>query len=247
MKEIKINADGLHYRILNEKIRELINKGYKKIYLENVYGQRYIGAGLKEKDVEIYINGVPGNDIACFMDGGKIFINGNAQDGAGNTMNSGEIIINGDSGDILGHSMRGGEIYVKRNVGYRVGIHMKAYEDLFPVIVIGGISKDYLGEYMAGGLIILLNLENKDRAIGELTGTGMHGGEIFIRANIDERLLGKEVKFFPVEEDELNRRLGIYLKKFCNYFDIRIGDILEGNFYKIIPVSRRPYGKIYSY
>ena len=74
------------------------------------------------------------------MDGPKIIVHGNGQDGIGNTMNSGTIIIHGDAGDILGHSMRGGQIFVKGDVGYRVGIHMKEYKDLVPVVVVGGAA-----------------------------------------------------------------------------------------------------------
>lgn len=246
MKEIKLDAFDLHYKILNEKIRELIKNGYKKIYIENIFGQRYICAGLKEKDLEIYINGTCGNDLACFMDGPKIFVNGNCQDGVGNTMNSGEIIINGNAGDILGHSMRGGEIYVRGDVGYRIGIHMKAYKDLYPVIVIGGVAKDFLGEYMAGGLIIVLNLEEKSKIVGELIGTGMHGGEIFIRGEIDKELIGKEVKLFDIEKNDIEK-LEIYIKKFCNFFQIPKQKIFTKKFLKLIPVSKRPYGKIYAY
>ncbi|HOK56785.1 MAG TPA: hypothetical protein PKV21_09380 [bacterium] len=246
MTEIKIDANGLHYKILNEKIRELISKGYKKIYIGNVFGQRYIGAGLREKDVEIYINGTPGNDLGCFMDGPKIFVNGNAQDGTGNTMNSGKIIIKGNAGDILGHSMRGGEIYVKGDVGYRVGIHMKAYKNFYPVIVIGGIAKDFLGEYMAGGLIIILNLKEKKKIVGELTGTGMHGGEIFIKGEIDERTIGKEVKIFKPEKEDIEK-IKFYIQKFSEYFGEKLRYIPSNNFIKLIPVSKRPYGKIYAY
>lgn len=245
MNEIKIDAYSLHYKVLNEKIRELVKSGYKKIYIENVLGQRYIAAGLKEKGVEIYIDGIPGNDLACFMDGAKIFVNGNCQDGVGNTMNSGEIIINGNTGDITGHSMRGGEIYIKGNVGYRVGIHMKAYKNLYPVIVIGGTAGDFLGEYMAGGLIIILNLEKKDKVVGHLIGTGMHGGEIFIRGKVGDTI-GKEVKIFKAEKDEI-RRIKKYIEKFCNYFNNELEKIISDEFIKLIPISKRPYGKIYIY
>lgn len=246
MNKIIIDANGLNYKILNAKIKEFIKKGYKKIYVENVFGQRFIGAGLNDKDVEIIINGFPGNDLACFMDGTKIFINGNAQDGIGNTMNSGEVIVNGNAGDIVGYSMRGGEIYIKGDVGYRVGIHMKSYKNFYPVIIIGGTAKDFLGEYMAGGLIIILNLKEKNKVIGELTGTGMHGGEIFVRGEIDEITIGKEVRVFKLEKDEIER-IKKYIEKFCIYFNVKIEDISFNKFIKLIPVSKRPYGKIYAY
>ena len=135
MKEI--DAQGLHYRSLNKRLRGLIEEGEKRILLKNVCGQRYIGDGVGV-EVEIIVEGVPGNDLASFMDGPRIIVRGNAQDGVGNTLNRGEVIIHGDAGDIVGYSMRGGRIFIQGNVGYRVGIHMKAYREFFPVVVVGG-------------------------------------------------------------------------------------------------------------
>ena len=156
---MRIDAAGLHYRRLNEMVREAVRDGAAEILLDNVNGQRYIGCGLKS-DVRITIEGVPGNDLAAFMDGLSITVMNNAQDGVGNTMNSGRVVIHGDAGDILGYSMRGGVILVKGDVGYRVGIHMKSYEDAVPVIVVGGRARDFLGEYMAGWVLVGLGLKD---------------------------------------------------------------------------------------
>ncbi|HXZ29556.1 MAG TPA: hypothetical protein VEG43_00165, partial [Dehalococcoidia bacterium] len=89
---VTIDARGMFYRELNARLRQLAWNGTRKIELQNVYGQRYIGTNL-DKPVEIEIFGTPGNDLGAFMDGPKIIVHGNAQDGCGNTMNSGEIII----------------------------------------------------------------------------------------------------------------------------------------------------------
>ncbi|HIE36127.1 MAG TPA: hypothetical protein EYP89_02695 [Candidatus Omnitrophica bacterium] len=245
-KSIKINTDGVHYKILNEKIHQVIKKGYKRIILEEVCGQRYIGDGLQSKDVEIIINGIPGNDLAAFMDGPKIVVNANAQDGVGNTMNSGEVVIYGDAGDIVGHSMRGGRIFIKGDVGYRVGIHMKAYKDSFPVVIVGGTAKDFLGEYMAGGLLVILGMDRKDKIVGDFVGTGMHGGSIFIRGEIDTHCLGKEVKIISPSEDDLIL-LKNHLISFCKYFTLDIKEILKKPFIKLYPYTHRPYGKLYAY
>jgi glutamate synthase domain-containing protein 3 len=107
-------------------------------------------------DIEIF--GTPGNDLGAFLYGHQIRVHGNAQDGVGNTMDAGEIVVEGRAGDVLGFSMRGGKIFVRDSVGYRTALHMKEYEDKRPVLVIGGTSQDFLGEYMAGGIVILLGL-----------------------------------------------------------------------------------------
>lgn len=243
---IRINTEGMHYKILNIKINELIEKGYRDIVLDGVCGQRYIGAGIKQKDVRITVNGLPGNDLAVFMDGPEIIVNDNVQDGVGNTMNSGRIIIQGNAGDILGHSMRGGEIFVKGNAGYRTGIHMKEYRSSYPVIVIGGKAGDFLGEYMAGGMIIILGLDGKNKIVGDFLGTGMHGGVIYVRGKIENYQIGKEVNVFKLNETDFER-IEKYIKKFSDYFGIKINDKMLKEFYKIIPIIHRPYGKLYAY
>ncbi|MHB1276546.1 MAG: GltB/FmdC/FwdC-like GXGXG domain-containing protein, partial [Candidatus Humimicrobiaceae bacterium] len=196
---------------------------------------------------------------AAFMDGPEIEIFGNVQDGTGNTMNSGKVIIHGSAGDILGYSMRGGEIYVKQDVGYRSGIHMKSFLDKFPVIVIGGKAGHFLGEYMAGGIIIVLGfnspinkmknfyLFDDDEIVGDYIGTGMHGGKIFVRGEINNHKLGKEIiksKISNEDEDIIKSYIGNYFKYFGseNEETIKLSDFL-----KLTPFSRRPYGKLYAY
>ncbi len=237
---MRISAKGIHYKILNEKIYQFIENGEKEIILDNVNGQRYIGAGL-QGDIKITINGTPGNDLAAFMDGPEIIVNSNAQDGIGNTMNAGKIIIYGDVGDIAGHSMRGGKIYIKGNVGYRVGIHMKAYKELYPVIIVGGQAGDFLGEYMAGGLIIVLT--NK---IGNYIGTGMHGGKIYVRGNVEKYQLGKEIKLFELDKDDI-ATLEKYLEEYCQIFNLNYSETIKEKFIKLIPHTHRPYGNLYAY
>lgn len=246
--KISIDANSVHYKILNEKIKSLIKEGYKEIIVKGVCGQRYIGAGLQEKDVKIILNGVPGNDLGVFMDGPEIIVRDNAQDGVGNTMNSGRIVIYGNAGDIVGHSMRGGEIFVKGDVGYRVGIHMKEYKDMHPVIIIGGSAGNFLGEYMAGGMIILLGMTDK-KDIGDFIGTGMHGGVIYVRENlqITDSLLGKEVHIFKVDAQDMEK-ITPYLRRFVFYYELSNEEkILKSGFYKVLPITHRPYGKIYAY
>jgi len=245
---MRIDAKGLYYKDLNEKINLAIENGAKEIILDNINGQRYIGAGLKGNDIKITIFGTPGNDLACFMDGPTIVVNSNAQDGVGNTMNAGKVIVYGDAGDIAGHSMRGGKIFIQGDVGYRVGIHMKVYKDLYPVIIIGGRAGDFLGEYMAGGLIIVLGLRNdsNSKLLSNYVGTGMHGGRIFIRSEIKEYQVGKEVKMFPTDRED-KALLETYLKNYCQDFSLDLANILDSDFMKLLPHSGRPYGKIYSY
>jgi glutamate synthase domain-containing protein 3 len=200
---IKIDASGIYYRDLNEKLRGLIAGGTRNITLENICGQRYIGTDL-DQPVNIEIYGTPGNDLGAFMNGPNITVYGNAQDGCGNTMNEGNIIVHGHAGDITGLSARGGKIFIKEGVGYRAGIHMKEYKEKKPVLVIGGTAQDFAAEYMAGGIMVLLglNLREGEKYPSKFIGTGMHGGVIYLRGTVEDYQLGKEVGIAELDEKD---------------------------------------------
>ena len=126
-----------------------------------------------------------------FMSGPTIIVHGNADHAPGNTMDKGKVIIHGSAGDAVAHSMRGGRVYVRDNIGYRGGIHMKQYKEKRPIVVVGGSARAFLGEYMAGGLLIVLGLDGVLPLLTERgIGSGIHGGEIVIRGPVDEKYLG---------------------------------------------------------
>lgn len=245
--DVRIDATGMFYRDLNARLREVVADGVQRIELHNVYGQRYIGTDLN-KPVTIEIYGTPGNDLGAFMDGPKIIVHSNAQDGCGNTMNSGEIIVHGRAGDIIGLSARGGKIFIKEDVGYRAGIHMKEYQDKKPVLVIGGTAQDFLGEYMAGGIMIVLglNLKEGERHKANFIGTGMHGGFIYLRGSVNDFQLGKEVGIAELEEKDY-QILGKFVGEFATYFGYDVEEILKRKFIKLLPLWLRPYGRLYAY
>lgn len=244
MNRAIIDAKGLCSTELNRRIKDAVASGVKEILLKRVNGQRFIGTGIRS-DVTIIINGVPGNDLAAFMDGPTIIVNSNAQDHVCNTMSDGTVVIHGDAGDVLGYSMQGGRLYIKGDVGYRVGVHLKAYGDKRPVIIIGGTAKDFIGEYMAGGVLIVLGLEDKRHIVGNFIGTGIHGGVIYIRKPIEKNQIAKEATFDEItHEDE--KILETYIKDYCSYFNLNLDEILNLKFTKISPTTYRPYGKVYA-
>lgn len=234
-----LSAHELGYRALNEKIRS----ANEDVVINDCYGERFIGCGASSKT--IIINGTPGNALGAYLDGATIVLNGNAQDAAGDTMNNGEIIINGYAGDVLGYAMRGGKILVKGNAGYRTGIHMKEYQEKRPVIVVGGSTGSFLGEYLAGGLIVVLGLDNEDYPAGNFTGAGMHGGEIFIRTNKVPKNLPKQVSVSMAGESDMSRIEDV-LAEFSDVFSIAMDEILRKPFYRLTPNARNPYRQLYT-
>ncbi len=242
-----IDCKGMYYRKLNKMIRNAVEEGETEFVLDNINGQRYIGNGINEK-VKITINGVPGNDLAMFMNGPTLIVNANAQDTIANTMNAGEIIVHGSAGDVLGYGMRGGKLYIKGNVGYRTGIHMKEYKKQIPAIIAGGVAGDFCGEYMAGGILILLGLNKDDDTpiAGDYFGTGMHGGVIYVRGDVDESTLGKEVSVLELDKKD-DKTLKKHLTEYCEHFGLNYDDVMRKPFVKLLPVSTRPYGNMYAY
>ncbi len=241
----KINAENLSYRELNRLLRSISNTTARKIEIKNVFGQRYIGTNLDEV-IQIDIYGTPGNDLGAFMNGPKVVVHGNAQDGCGNTMNEGQIVVHGHAGDITGHSMRGGRIFIRDDVGYRVGIHMKEFQGKKPQLVIGGTGQDFLGEYMAGGVILVLGLtlSKGERCNARFVGTGMHGGVIYERGDLFK--LDEGTKVMDVGKRDL-RTIEDLTRDFCNHFSLDFEVIMNARFRKIVPVSKRPYEKLYSH
>jgi glutamate synthase domain-containing protein 3 len=236
---MNIDATNKHFKDLNDMIR---SSSDKKIIIDNCIGQRYIGSGISDKD--IIINGTPGNAIGAYLNGAKITINGNAQDATGDTMNEGEIIINGSSGDCTGLALRGGEIYVQGNVGYRGGIHMKAYKEKLPILVVGGSAGTFLGEYLAGGKIIILGLNDDSCPVGHFCGTGMHGGKIFIRTDkLPEDLPVQVVAEVATDKDLED--IEPYISKFCKNFGVKKEEIMKKTFYVLSANSKNPYKQLY--
>jgi len=245
MKTVRINAENLHYTPLNQKIRAAVADGVKEIVIDNVLGQRFIADGLRGMDVTITVNGVPGGDLAMFMSGPTIIVHGNADHAPGNTMDNGRVIIHGSAGDAVAYSMRGGRIYVRDNIGYRGGIHMKQYLEKRPILVVGGGARAFLGEYMAGGLIIVLGLNGVIPVSEQGTGSGIHGGEIFVRGPVDDQYLGVGARQGPVTEEQ-KAMIRPIIEDFAGSFGIDAAPIVASEFTRIAAVSSRPFASKYT-
>jgi glutamate synthase domain-containing protein 3 len=240
---MNITAGLMHFKELNEQVR---NTPQKHITIEKCLGQRYIASGLSNKTITI--NGTPGNALGAYLNGADVVVNGNAQDATGDTMNEGSIIIHGSSGDATGYAMRGGKIFVRDNAGYRAGIHMKAYEEKVPVLVIGGKAGSFLGEYQAGGTIVVLgiNCEKDTAPVGNFCGTGMHGGKIFIRTEHLPEHLPAQVSAKKASAEDIDEIRDL-LSEYCDNFDYDLNKIISTSFYVLTPNSQNPYKRLYTH
>lgn len=240
-----LTAGTRAFRELNTEIRAALEQ-QDAVCVEDVNGQRYIGTGL-DRGKSLEIHGTPGNDMGAYLNGGRIEVFGNGQEAVGNTMNGGEIVVHGHVGDTLGYAIRDGAVFVEKRAGSRAGIHMKEFEQMQPVAVIGGVVGAFLGEYMAGGTLIVLGLHNPQNMplIGAHCATGMHGGRIFLRGafppeNISEHIAVQEL---TAEDRAVLER---HVRTYCACFGADSEAILNAQFHKLVPMSARPYANLYT-
>ncbi|MDO8490863.1 MAG: hypothetical protein Q7T04_02465, partial [Dehalococcoidia bacterium] len=141
----------------------------------------------------------------------------------------------------------GGRVFVRDGVGYRAGIHMKEYKDKKPVLVIGGSAQDFLGEYMAGGVLVVLGLDLKtgEPHRSNFLATGMHGGVIYLRGTVESHQLGKEVGVAELDDADRSQ-LGQLVGEYCQFFGHDVQQVLAGAFVKLFPRYLRPYGRLYT-
>ena len=199
----EMDATAKDFSEINKFISSSLQDGKGSVRITNVAGQRYIGIGLSTKgrqSFRIELLGFPGNCLANLNDGAEIEVFGNVGDDLADTMHSGSAVVHGSARDVVGQALQGGRIFVRGSVGNRAAIQMREYLNHRPFLIIGESADDYLGEYMAGGVVVVLNISNEKRPVGRFVGTGMVGGTIYVRGKLDESQLGLP----PKKSDILN-------------------------------------------
>ena len=237
-----VQAGLTYYKQVNEQIRATEDN---EITVDNVIGQRYLGCGSSGR--KITIHGTPGNGLGQYLNGSTLEVFGNAQEAVGDTMNEGDIIIHGNVGDACGYGMRGGRIYIEGDCGYRGGIHMKAYQDHFPVVVIGGKAGSFLGEYQAGGLILVLGIgQSGAYPVNNFCGTGMHGGKIVIRCDQIPTGLPRQVLVSEADADDM-AAIAPYIRQYAQYFGADAQALLRQKYFVLTPNPEAGYKQLYTF
>jgi glutamate synthase domain-containing protein 3 len=238
-----IDATGMHFSALGEALRALAGQ---TVQIKNCLGQRYIAAGIM--NIQVQIEGIPGNALGAYLgEDSAITVHGNAQDATGDTMSGGTITIHGSTGDAAGYGMRGGVILVKGSAGYRAGIHMKEFGAKCPSLVIGGRAGDFLGEYQAGGNIVVLGLglPPGEDVTGRFCGTGQHGGRIFLRTTHPPRELPPQVACRSAGAEDL-ARIDPLLAQYAAAFGADLQALRQSHYLLLTPNSANPYKSLYA-
>ncbi len=125
--EINVGVDKMGSKTLNLTMKEASKRGVEKFILRNVGGQRFIGTGVKAK--EIHVHGLSGNNSFAFTrdvkittyptTAGKTRIHGNVQVGVANTSNPSEINVGGEVNDLFASYAVSGKFRVAKGGGVR--------------------------------------------------------------------------------------------------------------------------------
>lgn len=234
-----LDVTNMDFKQVNQAIRQSDGD----CHLTGCCGQRFIAAGMRSRTVTI--EGIPGNALGAYLDGAHVIVHANAQDAVGDTMNDGTIVVHGSIGDAAGYAMRGGKIYIKGDAGYRAGIHMKEYRQKVPVMIIGGTAGSFLGEYQAGGLIVVLGMNRGDHSlVGNFPCTGMHGGKVLLCGDVSDIVFPHNVCVRRADSADL-ACIREPLSEFCARFGYDVSTLLDMPFTLVTPDSRNPYKQMY--
>lgn len=122
---------------------------------------------------------------------------------------------------------------------------MKAYKDKIPVMIIGGCAGSFLGEYQAGGILIVLGLKTPHRPIvGNFPCTGMHGGKLFLRGDCRNLNFPPQVTADIASSEDMQEIME-NLKEYCTDFQYDLETILSSPFTLVTPDSKNPYKQMY--
>lgn len=237
-----ITANTTYYKQLNEQIRA---SGDAEITIREIYGQRYLGCGTSGKTLKLY--GTPGNGLGQYNNGSTIEVFGNCQEAVGDTMNHGDIITTATAAMHADTACAGGRIFIEGDIGYRAGIHMKAYMDKSPVLVVGGKAGSFLGRISGRRPDPRARQGRKRRVSGQLflrhrharrqdraalrRGAGRPARQVLVRAmNEDDRA---EIR--PQVED------------YCKFFGGNAEEILNERFYVLTANPEAGYKQLYTF
>ena len=154
------------------------------------------------------------------------------------------ITIEGVPGNALGAYLNGASITVCGNAQDAVGDTMNAGE----IVVhgsIGGAAGSFLGEYQAGGVIVVLGLHTDGRPlVGNFPCTGMHGGKLFLRGSCEDIRFPGQVRVAPAGDEE-RAEVERYTAEFCKRFGLDESRVLDAPFTVVTPDSKNPYKQMY--
>ena len=173
---------------LARAVVEIHRRGFRRILIFGIRGQRFVGSGLgpEAHGLTIDVYGSSGDYLASGLDGPEIHVHGSGQDQLAQIMKDGTLVVHGDIGQTFMYAAKGGSAYILGNAAGRPMINAVGR----PRVVINGTCLDYLAEsFMAGdplnggGFVILNGITfDEDGALRDLE-SPYPGGNLFSLAS----------------------------------------------------------------
>jgi len=197
-KRTSIDVEKLNCVEVNNKIKDLMKKGYGTIVLKNPGAKHSLGVGILNK-LNLIVEGSLGYFGVGSIDGPVVRISGRVGWSCAENMMAGKVVIEKNAGSCFGAAIRGGDLICKGSVGARSGIDMKG-----GTIMIGGNAGAFTGFMMQRGRIVILG------DVGPNLGDSLYDGTIFVGGKIES--LGAdavEAEMTDLDVDWLKRKLKV--------------------------------------
>ena len=167
-KRAEIDASNMEPKIVNLRIRELMQDGFGTIVIKNPGAKHSLGVGILNR-LNLIIDGSLGYFGLGLIDGPNVRIAGRVGWSCAENMMSGTILIEKNAGSQFGAAIRGGDLVCKGDVGSRTGIDMKG-----GTIIVGGDTGAFTGFMMQRGRMVICGNAGKN------LGNSMYDGTIYI-------------------------------------------------------------------
>ena len=181
------NLARLDSRVLEERIHQAINEGFRDIEII-AQGQHGIGGRLWQAGrdpVRIRVTGTSGQRLGSMgFPNTTIDCIGSASDDVGWLNAGAEIVVRGNVTNGAGNAMAQGKIFIAGDTGARAMTMTKHNPRFSPpeMWVLGSVG-DSFAEFMAGGVAVVCGhgSQRKENVLGYRPCVGMVGGKIFFR------------------------------------------------------------------
>lgn len=141
----------------------------------------------------------------------------------------------------LGTGTEGKALTVFGTPGNALGAYLNGTD-----ITVYSNVQDAVGDTMDSGDIVVLGIGCGGAVpMGPYCGTGMHGGEMFIRCDAAPESLPAQVEAERCGEKDL-ARLAPLIKRYCDTFEADPGRFAGKPFYKLTPSAGNPYNNLYA-